>query len=195
MTRRASNENASSANRNSWGLLSRGGLERSSIARARDFADAELLNEQQAVGVGPLLRQHPVDDAERVGAGERDDRANRVVRRARESTAIGALGLPAHDEVSTAPSAAPAQLAPGAPRKVVPSDRVGAERSTERRLLCLGKRELRHTQMLTLTTRDGDLDLLVDPPGSPGYPALRRHADIVGLDGDSVRIASHRWRT
>ena len=51
-------------------------------------------------------------------------------------------------------------------------------------------RTLRHAQMLTLTTRDGDLDLLVDPPGSPGYPALRRHADIVDLDGHSVRIAS-----
>ncbi len=51
-------------------------------------------------------------------------------------------------------------------------------------------RTLRHTQILTLTTRDGDLDLLVDPPGSPGYPALRRHADIVDLDGHAVRIAS-----
>lgn len=51
-------------------------------------------------------------------------------------------------------------------------------------------RTLRHAQMLTLTTRDGDLDLLVNPPGSPGYPALRRHADIVDLDGNSVRIAS-----
>jgi hypothetical protein len=51
-------------------------------------------------------------------------------------------------------------------------------------------RTLRNTQMLTLTTRDGDLDLLADPPGSPGYSALRRHADIVDLDGDSVRIAS-----
>jgi Nucleotidyl transferase AbiEii toxin, Type IV TA system len=51
-------------------------------------------------------------------------------------------------------------------------------------------RTLRHAQMLTLTTRDGDLDLLVDPPGSPGYPALRRHADIVDLDGDPVRVAS-----
>jgi hypothetical protein len=51
-------------------------------------------------------------------------------------------------------------------------------------------RTLRHAQMLTLTTRDGDLDLLVNPPGSPGYPALRRHADIVDLDGASVRIAS-----
>jgi hypothetical protein len=51
-------------------------------------------------------------------------------------------------------------------------------------------RTLRRTQMLTLTTRDGDLDLLVDPPGSPGYAALRRHADLVDLDGDPVRIAS-----
>jgi hypothetical protein len=51
-------------------------------------------------------------------------------------------------------------------------------------------RTLRQTKMLTLTTRDGDLDLLVDPPGSPGYPALRRHADIVDLDGAAVRIAS-----
>ena len=51
-------------------------------------------------------------------------------------------------------------------------------------------RTLRQAQMLTLTTREGDLDLLVDPPGSSGYPALRRHADIVNLDGDSVRIAS-----
>lgn len=51
-------------------------------------------------------------------------------------------------------------------------------------------RTLRNTQMLTLTTSDGDLDLLADPPGSPGYPALRRHADLVDLDGDSVRIAS-----
>jgi hypothetical protein len=32
-------------------------------------------------------------------------------------------------------------------------------------------RTLRRTQMLTLTTREGDLDLLVDPPGSPGYAA------------------------
>lgn len=51
-------------------------------------------------------------------------------------------------------------------------------------------RTLRHAQILTLTTRDGDLDLLVNPPGSPGYPALRRHADVVDLDGNSVRVAS-----
>jgi hypothetical protein len=51
-------------------------------------------------------------------------------------------------------------------------------------------RTLRRTQMLTLTTREGDLDLLVDPPGSPGYPALRRRADLIDLAGASVRIAS-----
>jgi len=32
-----------------------------------------------------------------------------------------------------------------------------------------------------------DLDLLADPPG---YRALRRHADIVDLDGDAVPVAS-----
>jgi hypothetical protein len=51
-------------------------------------------------------------------------------------------------------------------------------------------RTLRRTQMLTLTTREGNLDLLVDPPGSPGYAALRRRADVVELDGLSVRVAS-----
>ena len=49
---------------------------------------------------------------------------------------------------------------------------------------------LRRTQMLTLSTREGDLDLLVDPPGSPGYAALRRRADVIELAGASVRIAS-----
>jgi predicted nucleotidyltransferase len=44
--------------------------------------------------------------------------------------------------------------------------------------------------MLTLSTREGDLDLLVDPPGSPGYPALRRRADTIELEGALVRIAS-----
>jgi hypothetical protein len=51
-------------------------------------------------------------------------------------------------------------------------------------------RMLRRTQMLTLTTREGDLDLLVDPPGAPGYAALRRRADVIELAGASVRIAS-----
>jgi nucleotidyltransferase AbiEii toxin of type IV toxin-antitoxin system len=51
-------------------------------------------------------------------------------------------------------------------------------------------RTLRHTRMLTLTTREGNLDLLVDPPGTPGYAALRRRADTVDLDGALVRVAS-----
>jgi hypothetical protein len=51
-------------------------------------------------------------------------------------------------------------------------------------------RTLRRTELLTLSTRDGDLDLLAHPPGSAGYAALRRRADVVVLDGVSVRIAS-----
>jgi hypothetical protein len=51
-------------------------------------------------------------------------------------------------------------------------------------------RMLRRSQMLTLTTREGDLDLLVDPCGSPGYAALRRRANVIELAGASVRIAS-----
>jgi hypothetical protein len=49
---------------------------------------------------------------------------------------------------------------------------------------------LRHTQMLTLTTLDGDLDLLVDPDGSPGYATLRRNASPIKLDGITVLVAS-----
>jgi hypothetical protein len=51
-------------------------------------------------------------------------------------------------------------------------------------------RTLRRAQMLTLTTREGNLDLLVDPPGSPGYAALRRRADLMAFDGASIRVAS-----
>src|SRR2546429_5831915 len=48
-------------------------------------------------------------------------------------------------------------------------------------------RTLRRAQMLMLTTRDGDLDLLTDPPGSPSYPTLRRRADVVELACALVR--------
>ena len=51
-------------------------------------------------------------------------------------------------------------------------------------------RALRQTQILTLTTADGGLDLLVEPVGSPGYPALRRRSDEIDLDGIGVRVAS-----
>lgn len=49
---------------------------------------------------------------------------------------------------------------------------------------------LKQAQMLTLTTRDGDLDLLADPPGSPGYASLKRKASRVDLQGSTVSIAS-----
>jgi predicted nucleotidyltransferase len=51
-------------------------------------------------------------------------------------------------------------------------------------------RTLRQTQILTLTTPDGGIDLLVDPDGSPGYPALRRRAGKIDVDGIVVRVAS-----
>jgi hypothetical protein len=51
-------------------------------------------------------------------------------------------------------------------------------------------RTLRHTQILTLTTPDGNLDLLVKPDGSPSYTALRTRASQVDLDGLTVHIAS-----
>ena len=51
-------------------------------------------------------------------------------------------------------------------------------------------RTLRRTQILTLTTVDGGMDLLVDPDGAPSYSALRRRASQVELDGISVRVAS-----
>lgn len=49
---------------------------------------------------------------------------------------------------------------------------------------------LRQTQILTLATADGGLDLLVNPEGSPGYPTLERRADRMDLDGMVVRVAS-----
>jgi Nucleotidyl transferase AbiEii toxin, Type IV TA system len=51
-------------------------------------------------------------------------------------------------------------------------------------------RVLRQTQILTLTTADGGLDLLVEPDGSPGYPTLRRRADQIDIEGIVVRVAS-----
>jgi hypothetical protein len=51
-------------------------------------------------------------------------------------------------------------------------------------------RTLRQTQMLTLTTDDGDLDLLVDPAGAPAYAELRAGADVVRVASVEVRVAS-----
>jgi predicted nucleotidyltransferase len=51
-------------------------------------------------------------------------------------------------------------------------------------------RTLTQTQILTLSTGEGDIDLLVNPDGSPGYAALRRRADRMDLDGLTVAVAS-----
>lgn len=49
---------------------------------------------------------------------------------------------------------------------------------------------LRQTQILTLITDDGDVDLLVDPPGAPPYPRLRAGADRMEVAGVEVLVAS-----
>jgi predicted nucleotidyltransferase len=51
-------------------------------------------------------------------------------------------------------------------------------------------RTLRKTQMLKLSTREGNLDLLVCPEGSPDYAQLRSRADRMELDGLTVAVAS-----
>jgi hypothetical protein len=49
---------------------------------------------------------------------------------------------------------------------------------------------LRRVELLTLVTREGELDVLARPAGSPRYAALRRNADRFDLDGFSVLVAS-----
>lgn len=51
------------------------------------------------------------------------------------------------------------------------------------------ERTLRQTQILTLDTPHGALDLLVDPPGAPPYPKLRARADVLDIEGFQVRVA------
>lgn len=51
-------------------------------------------------------------------------------------------------------------------------------------------RTLRRTQLLTLRTRLGWLDLLVAPDGARRYERLRADAFVVDLDGRTVRVAS-----
>jgi hypothetical protein len=52
------------------------------------------------------------------------------------------------------------------------------------------ERTLRRLEVLTMVTDLGELDVLARPAGSPGYEALRRNADRLGLDGFSVLVAS-----
>jgi hypothetical protein len=50
-------------------------------------------------------------------------------------------------------------------------------------------RTLRRTQILTLDTPLGGLDLLANPDGSPGHAALKANAERIDFDGFEVRIA------
>jgi hypothetical protein len=51
-------------------------------------------------------------------------------------------------------------------------------------------RTLRKTEMLTLSTREGNLNLLVRPAGSPTYERLRSRADRMDIDGLPVAVAA-----
>ena len=51
-------------------------------------------------------------------------------------------------------------------------------------------RRLRRTQILTLETPDGPLDLLLAPDGSPSYEHLSQRALRVELEGATIKIAS-----
>jgi hypothetical protein len=49
---------------------------------------------------------------------------------------------------------------------------------------------LRRTQILTLDTSAGGLDLLVEPAGAPGYAVLREQAELAEIGTAIVRVAS-----
>lgn len=51
-------------------------------------------------------------------------------------------------------------------------------------------RTLRQTQIVCLTTSEGDIDLLAAPDGAPPYKTLRRRADVMELGGHQIRVAS-----
>lgn len=51
-------------------------------------------------------------------------------------------------------------------------------------------RTLRQTSTLTLSSAEGDIDLLVGPSGAPTYEVLRARAERVTLDGIAVLVAS-----
>ena len=49
---------------------------------------------------------------------------------------------------------------------------------------------LARTEMLTLATKHGKLDLLRSPEGAPPYAALRGNAELVQTAGFAIRVAS-----
>ena len=51
-------------------------------------------------------------------------------------------------------------------------------------------RTLRRSEILTLETSEGSLDLLATPPGAPPYSTLRERAERIELDAHQVLVAS-----
>jgi hypothetical protein len=51
-------------------------------------------------------------------------------------------------------------------------------------------RTLRHAEILTLSTSEGDIDLLAKPQGCPDYETLRDRATRIDLDDTPVLVAS-----
>jgi predicted nucleotidyltransferase len=51
-------------------------------------------------------------------------------------------------------------------------------------------RALRQLSIVTLDTRDGPIDLLREPSGSPAERLVRRRADRIEIDGVAVLVAS-----
>jgi predicted nucleotidyltransferase len=54
----------------------------------------------------------------------------------------------------------------------------------------LDARTLRQTEILTLETDEGGIDLLRAPEGAPPYPQLRARAAVFDLEGREVRVAA-----
>ncbi len=51
-------------------------------------------------------------------------------------------------------------------------------------------RTLKRTQILTLDTPLGSIDLLVDPHGAARYEEMRERADVIDLDGITFRVVA-----
>lgn len=51
-------------------------------------------------------------------------------------------------------------------------------------------RTLRGSELLTLETTEGALDLLAAPPGAPAYSELKQRAELIDVDGRTIAIAS-----
>lgn len=49
---------------------------------------------------------------------------------------------------------------------------------------------LKRIAILTLDTDEGPLDLLLRPDGAPPYERMRERADVVDLDGASIRVVA-----